>query len=121
MNADLLAKAEVFRDLLHCSLNGRFAHRGRRFADAVFGEVMLSSICRKQKAWMSMTGPVVSQKSNGRRRQWHVPVLGSLATMDMNPASLGVDVTDLQMQRFIESESQRIDGPEIDEHSLRGR
>ncbi len=41
-----------------------------------------------------------------------------LATMNMNEASLAIDVADLQVQAFFQAKPHRIDGPEIDCHSL---
>ena len=40
--------------------------------------------------------------------------------MNMNQAARRVDVTDLQVQSFVEPQAHRIDGPEVDEHSLSG-
>ena len=67
---------------------------------------------REQPDRVAMRDPILAEHGQGPRRQRHVAVLGALATMDMDDHPRAVDVADLQIQTFLETQPQRVDGPE---------
>ena len=58
--------------------------------------------------------PVGAEQCQGICGQGDVPVFGALAAVDMDLEALAIDVGDLQVQGFMEPESQAIDGGEVD-------
>ena len=58
-----------------------------------------------------MLFPVRPQQVQCAYRQRQVAIFGSFAVVDVNRHSLRVDVSDLQVEAFFESQSQRVDRP----------
>ena len=115
VRTDLLSEVELVGDQLHGVLDGGGAHRslGGRHPG------MLAAIGWKQKTFVSMCRPVATQLVQRVGRQGNVAILGTLAAMNVNQSSRGVDVTDLQVQSFAEPQAHRIDRPEENSHPLR--
>ena len=68
---------------------------------------------RKEPARVAMRGPVLAEHRQGAPGQRHVAVLGPLAAMHVHEHPLAVDVADLQVQPFLESQAERVDRPEV--------
>lgn len=112
MRGDFLSKVELFDNLLDGALNGRDAHR----CGCLASPLVVASIGRKQQYSMAVRLPVVSQSEQGRLRQWDVAILGTFAAMDVDHHPPAVDVSDLQVEPFLQAESQRVHGPKESGH-----
>lgn len=113
MDRDLLSKLNAVSNLLHRALYGRHAHR-------CFGErsrPMAPSFGGKEKLRMTMRGPVASQCHECGMREWNVPIFGSLAAMNVDQTTSRIDITDLKVQSLLQTQAQRVDGPEVDGHA----
>ena len=55
---------------------------------------------------MAMRGPVLAEHGKGPRRKWNVTIFGSLTTVNVNHHPLTVDVTDLEVQTFLETQPE---------------
>ena len=66
-------------------------------------------LCRKEPSWIAVRGPELPKKPECGIRQWDSPLLGPFSTMNVDDHSIGVDVTDLQMSRFLKSKPTGID------------
>ncbi len=69
---------------------------------------------------MAVSDPVLSQQMECTCGQWDIPILNALAPMDVNHSSIRVDVPHMQVASFIESDSQRVDRPKEDFHTVGG-
>ena len=78
--------------------------RGRLF--------MVASFARENPERVAMGGPVNAHHAERLCGQRHEPVLVSLAAPDVNQHPRSIDVRDLQVECFLQTEPQRIDGPE---------
>jgi len=61
---------------------------------------------------MAVGDPMTAQALQGRFRQRHEAVFGALAAVDMDHFALTVDVGDLQMLGFLQSQTAGVDGGE---------
>ena len=59
--------------------------------------------------------PVTAKQIQGLIRQWHIAVLCALATVDEEHHPRTVNVRDLKVQRFLQSQTAGVDGLEEDE------
>jgi hypothetical protein len=85
----------------------------RRLAHGMIGrgsQLMVASLGGENPDWVSMGGPVLSQRIERRNWEWDKPVLSSFATMDMDKHAFGIDIGSLQMKSFLEAQSHAIDG-----------
>jgi hypothetical protein len=69
---------------------------------------------RKEPGGVPMGFPVGAEQREGLGGQGDVAVFGTLATMDMDLEALTINVRDLKVQGFMESEAQAIDGGKVD-------
>lgn len=109
MNGHSFLKVQFFGDLSH-----RLLHRGDR--DRSFGKrrlLVVSPFGRKQKVGVTMSAPVLSQSVECFTWEGNVPIFGSFAAMNVHHHSLRIDVGDLQVPSFVESQSKGIGGPEV--------
>ena len=51
-----------------------------------------------------------------RHGQWNEPISGPLTSMNVNDHPFGVDIGYLEMQSFLQSESERVDDREEAQH-----
>ena len=79
---------------------------------------MVTTVSGEQPSWVPMSAPVPPEHVQSRAWQRDVAILGAFAAMDMDHAASAIDITDLQVESFLHSQPQRIDGPEIDRHPL---
>jgi hypothetical protein len=56
-----------------------------------------------------MSAPVAAKQFKALRGKRDVAILRSFSAMDMNEHSLGVDISDLKAQRFLETEPAGVD------------
>ena len=114
VHRNLFAKVQLGGDDLHRVLRRRGCHRslGGRHAS------VLTTIGEKQKAFVSMREPMLSQQLQRRAGDRDVAIFGPFAAMNMDQSAIRIDVTDLQVQSFAQSQSHRIDGPEVNRHAL---
>jgi hypothetical protein len=61
-------------------------------------------------------GPTGSKGEQSHLGQWNHPVLGPFTAMDVDHHSLGVDISDLQIQGFLKSQPERVDDCEEAAH-----
>ena len=61
---------------------------------------------------------MLSQQLQRRAGDRDVAIFGPFAAMNMDQSAIRIDVTDLQVQSFAQSQSHRIDGPEVNRHAL---
>ena len=67
----------------------------------------------KQPDWVAMSGPILTQHLQCTHRERDVAVSDSLAAMNMNDHPLAGDIADFQVQAFLETQSERVDRPEV--------
>ena len=77
---------------------------------------MVFTFGRKDPSPVSMCRVVQPQSDEGRHWEWNKPISRPLAAMDMNKHPFGVDIGNLEMECFLESESERIDGGKEAQH-----
>jgi hypothetical protein len=68
----------------------------------------------KEPGRVAMGFPVSAEQGQCLFGQGNIPVFGALAAVDMDLETWAIDVGDLQEEGFVESESQAIDGGEVD-------
>ena len=119
MDRDFLAEVKLVGDRLHRPLHGGFTHRRIGLRDTVLAQLMVATVGWEEPPSMAVGRPVGSQQFQRRRRQRNVAILGTLATVDVNQSTSGVDVTDLQVEPLVQTQSHGVDGPKVDKHPLR--
>ncbi len=118
VHRDLLAELELGGDLLDRPLSGRHAHRCLGSALGVGLERMIATVSGEEELRMLVRDPVPPEGIDGELADGDVAVLGTFAAMNVDHLALGVDVADLQVQSFAQTQAQRIDGPEEDSQAL---
>jgi hypothetical protein len=68
----------------------------------------------KEPGGMTVGFPVGTEQSQRICGEGHVTVLGAFPAVDMDLEALAINVRHLQVQGFMESEAQTIDGGEVD-------
>ncbi len=89
--------------------------------DTTFGHGKLSVLCPcstsakggEEEAGMVVGPPIAAEQKEGRLREGHIAILGSLSTVDMDHQAVGVDIGDFEMETFVKSEAAGIDGGKI--------
>ena len=109
VDRDPLAEPEFLHHALHRAVNAGTCHRFDRRA----GFCMVPPRGREQPDRVAMRHPVLAEHSQGLRRERHVAIFGALAAMNMDDHPRAVDVADLEIQTFLETQPQRVDGPEV--------
>ena len=108
LDTDRLAEAELRDDLPHPPLHAAGGHRagrrGRVHSAAAEGG--------KHEPRMAMSGPMRRERRERAGWQRDEPILGSLATVDVDEHAGAVDVAEFQGQPFLEPQAQGVDGPE---------
>ena len=66
----------------------------------------------EEETGMAVSDPMTAQALQGRFRQRHEAVFGALAAVDMDHLALAIDVGDLQMLSFLQSQTAGVDGGE---------
>ena len=66
----------------------------------------------EEETGMAVGDPVTAQALQGRFRQRHEAVFGALTAVDMDHFALAVDIGDLQMLGFLQSQTAGVDGGE---------
>ena len=84
----------------------RFSGRAGALATTAFGG--------KEQDRMTMGFPLLAQEEQGALRQWDVAVLITFAAADVEEHALGIDVADLEIQTFPETEPAGVEGDEAD-------
>lgn len=97
-----VAPVELMKDRLDNILNRRFAHRSIRRRC----QFMISTFGRKNPSGIAMRRPVLTQKDESRLWQGNESIFGTFATVDVNQHPLGVDIGNLEMQSFLQPESE---------------
>ena len=65
-----------------------------------------------------MRRPILSQPTKCGGRNRNLAILGTLAAVYVNQSTGSINVPDLQMQTFFESQSHGVHGPQVDSDSL---
>jgi hypothetical protein len=68
----------------------------------------------KEPGGVTVGFPIGTEQREGMGGHGDVPVLGALTAMDMDLEALAVNIRDLKVKGFMESEAQAIDGGEVD-------
>ena len=77
---------------------------------------MVFTLGWKNPILVSMGFVVFPEDLQGGFRQRDQAIFGTLSTMDMDEHSLGVDIFNMEIESFLESESQGVDDREEAEH-----
>jgi hypothetical protein len=80
----------------------------------------VATVGGKEELGMPMGRLVLPQPEQRFGGERYVSVLGSFAVVDMHESPSRVDITDLQVQSFVESQAHRVHGPEVDGDMLGG-
>ena len=99
VDRDSLAEVKLLGDLLDRSLYGRNRHHGR----LIMADPVIASFGGEQEPRMAMRLPVIMKPVQCAGGKWHVAILGAFAAMNVHPTSIGVDISDLEMESFLQS------------------
>ena len=91
----------------------------RNFAHWVFSGWSLRVVFAlgwKNPVFVAMGFVIFPEDLQGGFRQRDQAIFGTLSTMDMDEHSLGVDIFNMEIESFLESESQGVDDREEAEH-----
>ena len=105
---DRLVEPDGVGGSLDAALHTAAAHGSRRDGS----RLAVATVGRKQQPHVAMLFPVVPQDLQGTFGQRQVSVFGSFATMDVNGHPLRINVTDLQIESFFQSQAKRVDAPQ---------
>ena len=109
VNRDFLFEPELFHDEFHTALHRRRIHRLR----SAGGRFPVSPDGWEKQRRMTMRCPILAQDRQRTLGQGQVAILGTLPTMNVDHHPLGIEITGLQIQSFLQSQAQRIDGPQV--------
>ena len=101
MRTDLLAKVDLSCDQLHRA-NGGGTHRSL----GVRASIVTASLGGEQEAVVAVCHPIPAGAGPGWMLQGDVSIFGSLATVDVDHASLCVDITDLKVESFLHPQAE---------------
>ena len=116
-----LAEVDLPRDLFDRPLHSRDRHRSRRLRPSFHMRhaAMIPSISRKHKRPVLMCQPERPQHQQRRLRQRNVAILRALAAVNMHHHAFRVNISDVQIQRFLQPQAEGVHRPEEDRHPLR--
>ena len=109
MDGNALFQVQLFQHPSKGALNGGLVHGDfglRTFFSA-------SAQSGKDPGWITVSFPVISQQVKCRLGQWHISIFSTLAAMHMNAHAIFIDVVDLKIKGFLQSEATGIDSGKI--------
>ena len=77
---------------------------------------MVFALGWKNPVFVAMGFVIFPEDLQGGFRQRDQAIFGTLSSMDMDEHSLGVDIFNMEIESFLESESQGVDDREEEEH-----
>lgn len=113
MRADpAVVPVKLFKNRFDRSLDGRLAHG---FVGGRSLRVVLA-FGWENPCLIAMSLVVFSEDEQSGFGQWYQTIFGTLATMDVNHHSIGLDILNLEIESFLQPESQRVDDGEEAQH-----
>lgn len=99
--------------LLHCPAKGTLDAALCHGLNCCSTSFAVSSQSREDEGFIAMGCPVLAQEIEGGIGQRDIAILGALSSVNVDHHSRAVDVADLQIQCFMETQSAGVDSGEI--------